>query len=320
MGRVLISQRAVVLGPRPGPDILGPMLESLDLPPGPVATLSVGWRESDIEAAGFPEGLPGCGRALEPLALGERVRRAFARDKELSQAHAELQTGVRAEEALYGARLRQAVEAARAVERVAVPDRYREPYTREAWRSLLATDRFHFDSQRRCWREFRERLRPLERPALRAERDEVLDILDGAAAVLITGGHVAMIRNRMLLLELGEALAQRTLVAWSGGAMALTRQVVLFHHRLPHGSAEPEILGDGLGLLPGVALFPDARLRLPLSERGSLADLAGRVAPEVAVLLDDGDRLEWNGRRWSAPSGMRILGNNGEILEVESLP
>ncbi len=312
----------MVLGPRPGPDILGPALESLDLPPGPVATLSVGWRESDLEASGFSRGIPGCGRDLAPLQLGERVRRAFAQDPALARAHAELQEGVRAEEALYGARLRQAVEAGRAVARIAVPERYRDPWAEEAQRALLATDRFHFDSQRRFWSVFRERLRPLERPALRAERDEALDILDRAAAVMVTGGHVARIRNRMLLLELGEALARKPLVAWSGGAMALTRQVVLFHHNLPHGAAEPEILGHGLGILPGVALFPDARLRLPLGDRERLADLAGRVAPDAAVLLDDGDRMDRDGEGWSAPSGrtMRILGSDGAIQEVESLP
>ncbi len=295
------------------------MLDSLDLPPGPVATLSVGWRESDLDAAGFEKGLPGCGRELTPLHLGERVRRAFASDPELATAHAGLQEGVRAEEALYGARLRQAVEAARAVARVPVPDRYRVPYVEEAREALFATDRFHFESQKRLWKAFRDGFRPLERPALAREAREIREILEQSVCVMVTGGHVAMIRNRMLLLALGDALAPLPLVAWSAGAMALTRRVVLFHHRLPYGSAEPEILGDGLGLLPGVALFPDARHRLPLADRRALADLAGRVHPEAAVLLDAGDRLDWDGSRWRAGSGIRVLAADGTIGEEDEL-
>ncbi len=305
-----------MLGPGPGPEVLGPVLASLEPGPGPVAMLSVGWRESDLEASGLRE-LPGW--ELEPLSLGERVRRAFEADPELAEAHAELQRAVRAEEALYGLRLRQAVEASHAVGRAPAPDRYRVPYEREAWAALLQTDDFHLKSQRSFWDEFRRRVRPRRRPALETEREQALEILDRAAAVVITGGHVAMIRNRLLLLDLGEALARKPIVAWSAGAMALTRRVVLFHDRLPWGSARPEILGDGLGLFPGVAFFPDAGARLALRDREHLADLAGRVRPEVAVLLDPGDRIDWDGSRWSARSGVRALDEDGGVQEREAL-
>jgi len=135
---------------------------------------------------------------------------------------------------------------------------------------------------------------------------------------VLTGGHVAVIRNRLLLLGLADALAPLPVLAWSAGAMVLTPRVVLFHDRLPGGAARPEILGDGLSLLPGIALFPDAGVRLDLGDRQSLAELSGRVHPDRAVLLDPGEMVRWDGRAWSSPDGIRMLASDGEVETVPS--
>ena len=120
---------------------------------------------------------------------------------------------------------------------------------------------------------------------------------------------MAVIRNRLLLLGLADALAPLPVLAWSAGAMVLTPRVVLFHDRLPGGSARPEILGDGLSLLPGIALFPDARIRLDLEDRQSLAELSGRVNPDRAVLLDPG------GHGALGRPGLECAGRNPVALE-----
>lgn len=313
------APRAVVLGPQPGAIRLGEALEALRLPAGPVAAITVGWRETEPVAREVDRELEGCGREPAALLLGERVGRIFEADPELSKAHRALQDGLLAEERLYRARLGQAIEARRAVARLAVGDRYRAPYEQEAWNGILAADRFHLESQAARWREFREAVRPGERPALRKEKDEVERRLAESAGLVLTGGHVAVIRNRLLLLELSGALSRLPILTWSAGAMALAPRVVLFHDRLPFGSAPPEILGEGLSLLPGPAFFPDARARLDLEDREGLEELAGRVAPERAVLLDPGDRLDWDGERWSAAGGIRTLSREGGVETVSEV-
>ena len=310
--------RAVVLGPQPGRISLGPGLEALDLPSGPVAAITVGWRESEPVLKEVERELGQCGREAVPLHIGERVGQVFERDAPLGEAHRALQEGLLAEERLYGARLRRAVETAREVVRLSVAERYRAPYAEQAWEAILAADRFHVERHAQLWQEFREAVGLHERPAVREEKEEIERLLSGAAAVVLTGGHVAVIRNRLLLLGMADALARLPVLGWSAGAMVLTPRVVLFHDRLPGGSARPEILGDGLSLLPGVALFPDARVRLDLDDRQSLSELSGRVAPDRAVLLDPGDLIHWDGGSWSAPDGIRLLSEGGEVETVAS--
>ena len=308
--------RAVVLGPQPGRIGLGPGLEALDPPPGPVAAITVGWRETEPVLKEVEHELEGLGREAAPLHIGERVGRIFERDPGLAESHRALQEGLLAEERLYGARLRRALETAHEVTRLAFAERYRAPYAEAAWREILAADRFHVEQHAALWQEFREAVGLGERPAVREEKDEVERLLAEAAAVVLTGGHVAVIRNRLLLLGLGEALARLPILAWSAGAMVLTRHIVLFHDRLPGGSAPPEILGRGLAVVPGVALFPDAGTRLDLEDRQGLGKLAGRLAPERAVLLEPGDLIRWDGRRWSSPAGIRILSLEGEVRTI----
>ena len=310
--------RAVVMGPQPGRISLGPGLEALDLPSGPVAAITVGWRETEPVLKEVEGELEACGREPAPLHIGERVGRVFERDAPLAEAHRALQEGLLAEERLYGARLRRAVETAREVVRLSVAERFRDPYAEQAWEAILAADRFHAERHAELWQEFREAVDLYERPAVREEREAIEGLLSEAAAVVLTGGHVAVIRNRLLLLGLADGLARLPVLAWSAGAMVLTPRVVLFHDRLPGGAARPEILGDGLSLLPGVALFPDARVRLDLDDRQSLSELAGRVAPERAVLLDPGDLIQWDGRSWSAPDGIRLLSRDGGVETAPS--
>ncbi len=309
--------RAVVLGPQVGAISLTDGIAALDPPPGKIAHITVGWRETEPVRREVDREIESCGREPAPLLIGERVGRAFGADPELRGAHRALQEGLLAEERLYRARLSLAVEAARQISLLEVESRHRAPYATAAWDAILEADRMHLERHAAMWEEFREAMRPADRPGLRREKEEVEAILAGAAAVVLTGGHVAVIRNRLRLLELGSTLGRLPILGWSAGAMVLTRQVVLFHDRLPHGGARPEILGDGLSLLPGIALFPDAGSRLNLEDRRSLGELAGRVAPDRAVLLDPGERLDWDGGRWTAPAGLRTLTPAGE---VETLP
>ena len=220
--------RAVVLGPQPGRISLGAGLEALELPPGPVAAITVGWRETEPVLKEVEQELGQCGREAAPLHIGERVGRVFERDAPLAEAHRALQEGLLAEERLYGARLRRAVETAHEVVRLSVAERYRDPYAEQAWQAILDADRFHVDRHAELWRDFREAVGLGERPAIRAEREELERLLAGAAAVVLTGGHVAVIRNRLLLLGLSRragAASGPRLVGRSDGAHPARRPV-----------------------------------------------------------------------------------------------
>jgi hypothetical protein len=43
---------------------------------------------------------------------------------------------------------------------------------------------------------------------------------------------------------------------------------------------------------------------------------ARRFAPAVCALLGDGDRLDWDGRRWSASAGAQRLCADGALAEI----
>lgn len=312
--------RAVVLGP-PGEAVsLAPVLESLDLPPGPLAAVTVGWREEESATAPLEREAKRLGRELTPLGLGERARRVFDRDPELSAAHRKLQDGLRAEESLYRERMKQEIAMTHALARIPVAEEHRRPYLEAAWRGILEADRFHLAGQAAQRAEFRAAVSPSERPSVRAETEELAALLAGSAAALVTGGHVAVIGNRLSLFGLAPHLARLPLVAWSAGAMALSPKVVLFHDHLPFGSRQPEIHGEGAGVLPGAVFFPDARHRLDTDDAEHLAELARRVAPDRAVLLDAGESLTLSAGAWSSPEGIRLLSPDGEVETVASFP
>jgi hypothetical protein len=97
--------------------------------------------------------------------------------------------------------------------------------------------------------------------------------------------------------------------------MALTERIVLFHDHVPHGVAQTEVYGEGLGVLRGLVLLPHARRRLRVDDRVRMGVLARRFAPARCAVLDDGVRLplEPDG---SLPPGARVVAEDGRITEL----
>ena len=138
--------------------------------------------------------------------------------------------------------------------------------------------------------------------------------IERAAAVLVAGGHVAVLLNRMRLFGLGDALARRPLVAWSAGAMALTERIVLFHDRPPQGAAHPEVLDAGLAIVTGVVALPHAAARLTLNDPARVRTFARRFAPAQCLALDHGSLARWHRRRLVACSDLRRLTRAGRVV------
>ena len=137
--------------------------------------------------------------------------------------------------------------------------------------------------------------------------EELQAAIEPTQAIVIAGGHVAVLLNRLRLFGIAELAGRRPIVAWSAGAMALTDRVVLFHDDPPHGEAISEVLDAGLGLARDLVVLPEPRLRLHLDDRVRVGELAQRYAPAVCVAVDHGARL-WveDGRVVRAAEAQRL--------------
>ena len=146
---------------------------------------------------------------------------------------------------------------------------------------------------------FYDAWRPQERPAVARHREEIQHVLEGSSALAIAGGHVGELARVLHLFHVAPHLPPRV-VAWSAGAMALTERVVLFHDFVPHGVAQTEVYGDGLGVVPGVVALPHARRRLRVDDPIRMSVLARRFAPARCLVLDDGTRVTLDRGPWAA--------------------
>ncbi|MFT4622660.1 MAG: hypothetical protein ACI8PZ_001316 [Myxococcota bacterium] len=160
-----------------------------------------------------------------------------------------------------------------------------------------------------------ECLAPWEDPSVLPLHREASDTLAAAHTILLPGGHVGVLRNRLFFFGLDRVLpavrARGThLVAWSAGAMVLTERVVLFYDDPPDGPSYPELFGDGIGLVRGVVALPHARRRLRLDDARRVALLATRFAPAACVALENGAWLDRQGgvlvNRGTPESALRL--------------
>jgi hypothetical protein len=194
-------------------------------------------------------------------------------------------------------------EALRRARRAALGD------VRRLDREHLAATAAEHDRFRRDW------LAPA-RGALVAERGRIAEALRDTQAVLVAGGHVAVLLNRLRLFGFGELIAGKPLIAWSAGAMALSDRVVLFHDRPPQGAADAELLEGGLGLMPGVVALPHGHARLALEDRDRVREFARRFAPANCLVLEHGSFVRWRDGRLAGADQVTRLARSGDLLEV----
>ena len=306
-----MTGRTTLLGPQRLAPTVGPTLESLGVPlDAPVATVTAGWQEREPDDAELDEHLGG--RTIN-LGLYGRVGLAFERDREFETAFHGRQATLRRMQALYRVRLDAALTACHTL--LEMPDDD-APLIEERAGALEAVrdlDRRHLERVREVHAEFEGRWRPGEREPIAQARAAVAGILGGVAALAIAGGHVAVLLNRLRLLDVGAGVRGRTVVAWSAGAMAVSDTVVLFHDDPPHGPGHPETFEIGLGLAPGVVALPHARHRLRLDDTRRVAIAAQRFAPGACVPMDEHARIDWDGASWTPADGTRRLVGDGVV-------
>jgi hypothetical protein len=147
--------------------------------------------------------------------------------------------------------------------------------------------------------EFEAKMQLAERPSVAEERAAIAKDLDRVSTVVIEGGHIAVLLNRIALFGVRELIADKTLVGCAGGAMALCGRVVLYDDSPAIGRGHAEVPIPGLGFAPGVIALPDATARLRTGEPERMRRLSLRLAPDRCALLDQGSKLVWDGRAWA---------------------
>lgn len=276
---------------------------------GRVGLVTAGWQEWEDHDGWLREALGGVGVNLE---LYRRAETVWAHDPEFAEAHRTLQRRIRLLRRAYNARLERGMDAWIALDRLSGDPGVLDGEREAALEAVRTLDRHHLERMAALRAEFDERWRPRDRDVVARERHALAGLLDDVAVVVVAGGHVPLLLNRLRLFDVAPLLAERALVAWSGGAMALTERVVLFHDSPPWGPGHAEVGEVGLGRVSGLVALPDASRRLRLDDGERVARMARRFAPDACLLLDPGARAEWADGHWTQVSGRR-LGPGGDV-------
>jgi hypothetical protein len=277
---------------------------------GKIATVTAGWQERELEDQELHEHLH---QNTVNLRLYERADRVFKADKELQQAHRARQERMRLKQDFYRIRLEHELDAAHVIEQRKAPPDILEEERVASIAAIRELDDYHLGICGRERQEWHETWKPLERPAVKAEREQIEAALEGTAAVAIAGGHVATLLNRLELFGMGELLRGRPILAWTGGAMAISERVVLFHDNPPQGPGAAEILDRGLGLCPSVVPLPSPEQRLRLGDRERVSRFARRFAPALSLAMPARAHITWNGLAFVRPYKIERLVDDGSV-------
>jgi hypothetical protein len=122
-------------------------------------------------------------------------------------------------------------------------------------------------------------------------RKELAELIGPVDALVIAGGHVASLLNRLKLFDVLRLARGKPVVAWSAGAMVLTERIVLFHDFPPYGNDIAQVLDAGFGLVERLVVLPDPARRIRLDDRSGIARFAQRMSPATCVGMDPGARV-----------------------------
>jgi hypothetical protein len=308
--------RVVLLGPQRRPTVDG-VVGSLGLSGSgaTIATVTAGWQEREPDDRLLSTML---GEVDVNLRLYQRWLDVQERDPEYAAGQRRL-AGVLAELVdTYLLRLDYALRAVYALQHRAASgaDSVDDEAVAAAIGAVRELDEAHQHQVDSARGEFFEALRPHDRPVIAEHRAAVAGVLGEASALIVAGGHVAVLAEVLHLFNVAAAPLSQV-VAWSAGAMALTDRIVLFHDRAPQGPGHPEVFGTGLSLVREAVLLPHARARLLLDDTPRMAVFARRFAPARCILLENATRLETESDgRW--PPGTRVLAEDGRVTTLEA--
>jgi hypothetical protein len=302
-----VTRAVTLLGPQRRPSVQH-VVRDLE-PSRLVATVTAGWQEREGDDAELDQLLGG--RTVN-LALHQRWLDVHERDREYAHAEREHDAVLAELRALYLGQLDHALRAAYGVAQVKEGrPSWRDAALGDALEVVRLVDEQHLARLRAAQQAFYAAWRPQERPAVAQHREEVRRILLDSQAVVLAGGHVGELVRVLHLFHVEPNLPD-VVVAWSAGAMALSDRIVLFHDFVPHGVAQTEVFGEGIGVVPGLVPLPHMRRRLRVDDAARMSVLARRFAPAQCLVLDDGARvpLSADGR---PPPDARVVSEDGRV-------
>ncbi len=309
------QRKIILLGPQPNYATLKTAMKRINCDK-PVALITAGWETDEPEDSEVKQAITSVGADCVNLKLFARTEQLFADDPELIQTLQARQDELRHLRNAYKERLQYLLKAARQTIR-----RQETLITLRAEREsaidmVRQLDRQYFVRTSQIVDDYELRLQTAGRPLVVEHRREIFEILKGSSAILISGGHVAIILNRLKIFGILEASKDLPIVAWSGGTMALADQVVFFHDAPPQGKGDPEVLRAGIGVFQDLLPLPDATTRLNLSDQARVELFARRFDRFRCVVFDEQTILERCDGVWSSV-GMKSatqLGNAGSVV------
>jgi hypothetical protein len=305
-----VTRAVTLLGPQRRPSLQHVVRE---LSPGTTfAAVTAGWRERESDDAELHELLGG--RAVN-LSLHRRWLEVLDRDPEYANAEREHEAALAELRQLYLVQLDHALRAAYEVaQRKEGRPRLREGALNDGLEVVRLIDEQHLIRVRSLQLAFFDAWQPQEREAVAEHREEVQRLLGGVDALVVAGGHVGELAKVLHLFHVAPCVPGRV-IAWSAGAMALTERLVLFHDHLPHGVAQSEVFGEGLGVIRGLVLLPHARRRLRVDDLVRMSVLSRRFAPVRCLVLDDEVRIDLPAAG-PLPQHARVVADDGRITAV----
>lgn len=291
----------ILLGPQ-RPDVnLASAIGRLGIGDAPVAIISAAWQEAEGDIDDVQRHVS---NPLHDLGLYRRAESVLAANDDLQSAYRSRQDELIEQQRMYRLRLRQLTIAAREILRSKGKTSAIAEERRHAISQLRALDRHHLRQIRKINARFESQLTSQHNEQLEEQAAQVREEFSKVEAVIITGGNVVVLINRMRLFGLGALLQDKHIVSWSAGAMVLCDRIVLFHDRLPQGRRDPEVLCEGFGIVPGMVLLPDARNRVRMKESIRNSLFSRRFSPATCLTLDNGSLLRMQ---------------NGRVLESETV-
>ena len=302
----------IMLGPQSPHANLKNAIEILSAD-GPVVSITAGWRDSEAETDELQNAI---GRPIEDLNLYHQAEEIFAHEPELHALQRERQDQLLELQRLYRIRLTSAMIAARKLLREKGESDLLRLEQRAAISQVRALDRHHLQRISAIHRNFDTRRAKLLIPSAGSLLQTMRNKVAGAGLVLIAGGHVAVLINRIRLFRLGDVLAQKPIIAWSAGAMVLGERIVLFHDDAPQGKRDAEVLDAGLGIVKNVIPLPHAKSRLDWSNRNRMALFSRRFSPAKCCTLDSGSMIQLDNSRMTSANLSSVITRAGRKKPV----
>lgn len=268
---------------------------------GPVVVITAGWRHDEASDADLRRDIDPAARALPLYAAFDAVNQLAP---ELGVAYKDRQSRIRKIKALYRMRLHPALAVVRRLfQRLEDDPDLVRPVLDAAVATVHDIDEQFLKHSDAVHTAFDVGVNPADHPEVARVRSEAEALIREASAVVVAGGHVGVLRNRMAFFGMDEVLGRAhvrglPIVAWSAGAMTLCERVVLFHDDPPHGVGDPELLDRGLGVIEELTLFPHAGQRLRLGEAPRIAALASRFSPSLSLGLESGAMAVFEDEVW----------------------